>query len=78
MRTLLSTRHEKLFALIDKASKKSSEWLIAALRNTAYRLSPVHLLARLACIRVLLWRGYGRAGLPYFERKRSLRLALGV
>lgn len=81
MRTSLSKRREKFYRLVREAHYQSSEWLRAALedktRNNGY-FTP---LARLACLRILVCRDYGLqspSGLPYPQRKKAVRAALGI
>jgi hypothetical protein len=48
------------------------------LRHFGDRMTALH---RLACLRVLVWRGYGiksPSGLPYPQRERAVRNALGI
>jgi len=76
MRTLLSTRREKFFNLVRQANEQSSDWLIAVLRDETRNNGRMSVLARLACLRILVCRN--RSGLPYPQRKKLVRAEIGV
>jgi len=79
MKTLLSTRREKFTRLVAAASDQPSEWLATALKDKTRNNGHMTALSRLACLRVLAFRNHGiTPGLPYPQRKRAVRAALGV
>jgi FPC/CPF motif-containing protein YcgG len=76
MRTKLSTRREKFNRLVAAASVQSSEWLIAVFKDEK-RNDHMTALARLAALRVLVYRNYD-PGLPYPMQKKLARIAFGI
>ncbi len=80
MRTLLSQRRARFYALIRSADKESSLFLARTLERHQQAMSA---LQRLAILRVLVCRDYGLSerdgiGWPYPQRKRRVRQILGV
>lgn len=81
MRTTLSTRRAKFYRLIREGMDQPSDWLVSALKDTARNQGYMSTLARLACLRVLTCRDYGipsPSGLPYQQRKKAVRAAIGI
>jgi len=81
MRTRLSTRRAKFYGLVRQAHDQPSEWLLAALKDPTRNHGRFNVLSRLACLRILVCRDYGLAqlsGLPYPQRKKAVRAALGI
>lgn len=81
MRTVLSTRRQKFYALVREAYKQPSDWLVAALKDQTHNNGHMTALSRLACLRILVCRDHGLpapSGLAYPQRKKAVRAALGV
>ena len=80
MRSLLSQRRARFYALIRSADKESSLFLVQVLERHRQGMSG---LQRLAILRVLVCRNYGLSerdgiGWPYPQRKRRVRQILGL
>ena len=81
MRTLLSARRATFYRLVRQANELSSQWLEDALKDKTRNNGQFSALARLACLRILVCRDYGinsPSGLPYPQRKKAVRAALGI
>lgn len=81
MRTTLSTRRAKFYRLVHQANDQSSAWLIDVLKDPRRDSIVFSPLARLACLRILVCRDHGLqspSGLPYPQRKKAVRAALGI
>lgn len=80
MQTLLSRRRARFYRLVHEAHGLPSESLAGRLTDPANR-TRYNQLARLACLRVLVCRDFGLekpSGLPYPQRKKAVRKAMGV
>lgn len=78
---MLSTRIRKFHALVRQAYEQPSDWLVAALQDKTRNNGHMTTLSRLACLRILTSRDYGiksPSGLPYPQRKKAVRAALGI
>ncbi len=81
MRTLLSTRRARFYRLVRQANEQSSKWLEDVLKDKTRNNGHFTAVARLACLRILVCRDYGinsPSGLPYPQRKKAVRAALGI
>ena len=81
MRTLLSTRRATFYRLVRQANEFPSTWLEDVLKDRTRNNGHFSALARLACLRILVCRDYGinsPSGLPYPQRKKAVRAALGI
>ena len=81
MRTSLSTRRATFYRLVRQANELPSKWLEDALKDRTRNNGHFSALARLACLRILVCRDYGinsPSGLPYPQRKKAVRAALGI
>lgn len=81
MRTVLSARRARFYRLVREANEHSSEWLLAVLKDPSRNNGRFNILSRLACLRILVCRDYGltqNTGLPYPQRKKAVRAALGI
>ncbi|TRZ68235.1 MAG: hypothetical protein D4S02_04050 [Rhodocyclaceae bacterium] len=81
MRTLLSNRRAKFYRLVREANDRPSDWLLAVLNDPSRNQGGFDVLSRLACLRILVCRDYGMTGitgLPYPQRKKAVRAALGI
>ena len=81
MRTLLSTRRARFYRLVRQAQEQSSQWLEDVLKDKTRNNGHFTAVARLACLRILVCRDYGintPSGLPYPQRKKAVRAALGI
>ena len=81
MRTLLSTRRATFYRLVQQANELPSKWLEDVLKDKTRNHGHFSALARLACLRILVCRDYGinsPSGLPYPQRKKAVRAALGI
>jgi hypothetical protein len=78
VRTLLSTRREKFYRLVQAANRQSSTWLAEALQDKTRNNGFMSAVARLAALRVLVFRNTSGAGLCYAQRKRLVRTELGI
>jgi len=81
MRTVLSTRRAKFYRLVHQANDQPSDWLVAVLKDKRYNNGFFSPVARLACLRILVCRDHGLqkpSGLPYPQRKKAVRAALGI
>lgn len=79
MRTQFSSRRARFSRLVHEAYYQPTERLLEQIKIGAGRAE--FLLARLACLRILVGREVGIAkpsGLPYPQRKKAVRLALGI
>lgn len=81
MRVTLSARRAKFYRLIREGMDLPSDWLVSALKDKTQNHGHMTAVARLACLRVLTCREYGinsPSGLPYPQRKKAVRAALGI
>ena len=81
MRTTLSTRRAKFYRLVREADELPSQWLADVLKDKTRNNGFASAVARLACLRILVCRDYGinsPSGLPYPQRKKAVRAALGI
>ncbi len=81
MKTSLSTRRAKFYQLIREADELPSKWLEEVLKDKTRNNGHFSAVARLACLRILVCRDYGinsPSGLPYSQRKKAVRAALGI
>jgi hypothetical protein len=81
MKTSLSTRRAKFYQLIREADELPSKWLEVVLKDKTRNNGHFSAVARLACLRILVCRDYGinsPSGLPYPQRKKAVRAALGI
>lgn len=81
MKTLLSKRRAKFYGLVRQANEQPSEWLVEVLKDPTRNHGHFNALSRLACLRILVCRDYGTTqsiGLPYPQRKKVVRQALGI
>ena len=81
MRTLLSTRRATFYRLVRQAHAVSSKRLGEGVKGKTRNNGHFRALARLACLRILVCRDYGinsPSGLPYPQRKKAVRAALGI
>jgi predicted DNA-binding ribbon-helix-helix protein len=81
MKAILSARRAKFYRLVHQASEQSSQWLVDVLKDKTRNGGYFTAVARLACLRVLVCREYGiesPSGLPYPQRKKAVRKALGI
>lgn len=78
---MLSNRTRKFHSLVRSAYDQPSDWLVAALKDQTRNNGHMTALSRLACLRILVCRDHGLpspSGLPYPQRKKAVRAALGV
>lgn len=78
---MLSTRIRKFHELVRAAYVQPTDWLVAALQDKTRNNGHMTALSRLACLRILTCRDHGiqsPSGLPYPQRKKAVRAALGV
>lgn len=78
---MLSKRIRKFHEIVRAAHEQPSDWLVAALRDPTRNNGYMSPLARLACLRILVCRDHGLpapSGLPYPQRKKAVRQAIGV
>lgn len=78
---MLSLRRAKFYRLVREAYDQPSHWLVAALHDKSQNSGHMSALSRLACLRILVCRDYGiesPSGLPYPQRKKAVRKALGI
>ena len=81
MTTSLSSRRAKFYRLVREADELPSQWLADVLKDKTRNNGFVSAVARLACLRILVCRDYGinsPSGLPYPQRKKAVRAALGI
>lgn len=81
MKTVLSERRRKFYSLIRQANDQPSGWLVASLKDPTRNGGFMTALSRLACLRILVCRDHGipsPSGLPYPQRKKAVRVALGI
>lgn len=81
MRTVLSERRRKFYALVRDAYAQPTGWLVAVLQDKTRNGGHMTALSRLACLRILVCREYGiksPSGLPYPQAKKAVRAVLGV
>lgn len=74
-------RLRKFCRLVHQVNAVPSETLLGILTDPAQNLGRYNALYRLACLRILVCREYGLTGptgLPYPQRKRAVRRALGI
>ena len=78
---MLSTRRATFYRLVRQANELSSKWLEDALKDKTRNNGHFSAVARLACLRILVCPDYGinsPSGLPYPQRKKAVRAALGI
>jgi predicted DNA-binding ribbon-helix-helix protein len=78
---MLSTRRAQFYRLVREANDLPSDWLVAALKEQTRNIGHMTALSRLACLRILVCRDHGipsPSGLPYPQRKKAVRKALGI
>ena len=78
---MLSGRRAKFYRLVREANYLPSDWLVAAVKEQTRNNGHMTVLSRLACLRILVCRDHGipsPSGLPYPQRKRAVRKALGI
>lgn len=76
-----ASRLIKFCRLVHQANDIPSEQLLKVLKDPTQNLGRFNALFRLACLRILVCREYGLpgvSGLPYPQRKRAVRGALGI
>lgn len=73
--SLLSPRRRLFYSLVRQANERSTHWLQSVLTGMPSNglFGPLH---RLACLRILACRS--RSGLPYPQRKTSIRFQIGI
>lgn len=78
---MISTRKKRYLRLFRSAYEQPSDWLVAALKDKTRNGGHMTALSRLACLHALTCRDHGiesPSGLPYPQRKKAVRAALGI
>lgn len=78
---MISARKRKYLELFRSAWEQPSDWLEAALKDKTHNNGRMTPAARLACLHVLTCRDHkiqSPSGLPYPQRKKAVRAAMGI
>ncbi|MBK4735984.1 hypothetical protein [Noviherbaspirillum pedocola] len=73
---MITSRRVRFGNLLTEASRQSTDWLIASLQDKTHNNGYFSPLARLACLRVLMFRIQN--GMCYLEKKRFVRREFGI
>jgi predicted DNA-binding ribbon-helix-helix protein len=73
---MLTSRRLRFAHLLTQANRQPTDWLIATLQDKTHNNGYFTPLARLACLRTLMFRVQN--GMCYLDKKRYVRREFGI